>query len=199
MPIKGRQRGKSLNRKKQPTTRCGRQRHVTGTMEGLQKKAVLLHARLIWDGSIPRYISHYDEKEIAVKYAEYPLGILFARKIITIRQHDVGILFDKFRRFSGMKAPGMCAGRGGEFIDNSFAADSHFDDEESTIRAKGQYRDGLSVLTPRQLNAVQEVACYGDLPRWITLNDRETASWFLRSGLNALISCYVSGGGKKNI
>ncbi len=192
MAIKGRKRGKDM--KKRPTTREGRKAYDPGTFNGLLKKAGLLQARLIWDGKVPRFISYIDEKEIAVKYAEYPLGVLFARQIITIRQHDVGIALDKFRNFSGMRSIGMCGSGQQEFVDRTNMEVFHLNDEDAAIRATARYREGCKAMTAAARLEVLNVACYGELPHWINSKQKNPGLWHLLHGLDTLVECYVKGG-----
>ena len=192
MTVRGRKR-KNFGKRKQPTTRAGRAGYDAGTPEALAKKADLLWARMIWDGKVPRFIRP-NGTEIAGLYAEYPLGVLYARGMITVRQHDVGIALDKFRNFSGMKAPGFSGSGQCEFVDRNFGELLHLNDDDAQARATARYREGLKAMTRAQQHEVLKACCYGEVPVWIDQKDNQRALNHLRGGLDALIVCYVTGG-----
>jgi len=139
-----------------------------------------------------RFISMMDNEEIDGKYAEYPLGILFARKIITVQQHDAGIALDKYRRFSGIALKPIKATGLQDYIDRGIAADYTYD-EDSAIRATARYRDGCNVMTPAARREVIDVACHYQIPVWIDSKQKNPGLWHLRDGLDALIRCFVRG------
>jgi len=190
----GRNRKKDLTKRKQPTTRAGRQRHDAGTMEALLHRAAVLQATLRWDGKVPRFYRH-DNTEIAAHYAEYPLGVLYARQLITIRQHDVGIAIDKFRNFSGMRAPGFSLTGTREFVDRTMVELLHLYDEDAAAKATARYREGCGVMTPAQRREVLNVCCYGEMPVWLNNPHNTKELTHLQEGLDALYQCYVKGQG----
>lgn len=120
--------------------------------------------------------------------AEYPLGILLARRLISQDQHNAGL------RYAALyaKAIGRSADLG---IDHGLGAAL---DDTASARIEAQYRackNRLLAAGRRVADAADNCTVYRRLPRWATMARRRRSDWPERAalidGLDILVACLI--------
>jgi len=117
--------------------------------------------------------------------ASYPLGVLFARKIITQDQHDAGVYYAYlFGRMFGKIHPGPSSG-----------AYNPFGNDEAQEIIEPLYRDAESIIhgiSRATKDAVENCSVYGHLPSFL-FKDNRPVDRKLLNGLSALAEWKIRG------